>query len=280
MDSLRWILLFAGLGLLVILYLVGRKRSASDADQDLFSSPQTTGDPLYDPPSYERADYSSPPMPAIQDDSQSQTDVTPEIQTDDSDDLLGLTEDLEALNSILAEESNQHRSHRSGTLPHVESSNPTSNPTSNLSHPPEEEKIIAIHLVAKAGECLHGVALKRVFEERAYQFGDLDIYHSLHGDKTVFSIVNMVKPGWFDPQSMDDFETPGISLFLQLPGPLAANVAFDVLINEAHALADALEANLEDDTHSTLSAQRIQHIRDDLREYMFKQQQVSGHHAD
>jgi len=119
-------------------------------------------------------------------------------------------------------------------------------------------------VAAPRGSPFAGADLQRAFDERGYRFGDHDIYHSIHEDRTVFSVVNMVKPGWFDPNSMHEFQTPGISLFLQLPGPLAASVAFDILVAEANALAQALGGALQDASHSTLTQQTVQHLREEV----------------
>jgi cell division protein ZipA len=93
----------------------------------------------------------------------------------------------------------------------------------------------------------------------------------------VFSVVNMVKPGWFDPQAMHEFETPGISLFLQLPGPLAAIVAFDILVAEANALAEALGGSLQDASHSTLTQQTVQHLREEVQVFVRQSAGKSRH---
>ena len=98
----------------------------------------------------------------------------------------------------------------------------------------------------------------------------MDIYHSRHEGVTVFSLVNMVEPGWFDPSSMDGFSTPGISLFLQLPGPLAGDVAFDVLVSEARELARELNAMVLDASRSTLTMQMEQHLREEVSQYDFQ----------
>ena len=71
----------------------------------------------------------------------------------------------------------------------------------------------------------------------------------------------------FDPGSMSGFLTPGISLFMQLPGPMTPGVALDVLFAEARALADALGGVIEDQHHSTLTQQTMQHMREQVQRF-------------
>ncbi|MBX2823277.1 MAG: hypothetical protein KTR33_01020 [Gammaproteobacteria bacterium] len=132
-------------------------------------------------------------------------------------------------------------------------------------------KIVSLHVVAPSGQIIDGQLLRDTFESRGYHHGDMDIYHSLHAGKTVFSIAKMVMPGVFDVNDVSTYETPGITLFLQLPGPVQGDVAFEVLISEAHELASALGCNILDSERSTLSRQTVQHLRESVYEYMHRQ---------
>ena len=141
---------------------------------------------------------------------------------------------------------------------------------------PVAEKIITVHIAAPARLHLAGSQLLDIFEQRGYRFGAMDIFHAQHDGKTVFSIVNSVEPGWFDPSSMHGFATPGISLFLQLPNALANDRAFDILIDEARVLASELNASLLDANRNAWTLQMEQHLRDELRQYTFEQQKLAA----
>lgn len=135
----------------------------------------------------------------------------------------------------------------------------------------EKGKIVSLHVVAPSGQIINGQMLLDTFENRGYHHGDMNIYHSLHQGKTVFSIAKMVMPGVFDVNDISSYDTPGITLFLQLPGPVQGDVAFEVLISEAHELASALGCNILDSERSTLSRQTVQHLRESVYEYMHRQ---------
>ncbi|MBX2825042.1 MAG: hypothetical protein KTR33_09960 [Gammaproteobacteria bacterium] len=132
-------------------------------------------------------------------------------------------------------------------------------------------KIVSLHVVAPEGRMIAGQLLLSTFETRGYHHGDMNIFHSLHNGNTVFSIAKMVVPGTFDINNPESFATPGITLFLQLPGPVPGDVAFEVLISEAYELASALGCNILDSERSTLSRQTVQHLRESVYEYMHRQ---------
>lgn len=134
-----------------------------------------------------------------------------------------------------------------------------------------EEKIVTVNVMAPKGQVFYGDELKGVFDAHHYEFGKMSIYHCRHDDHKVFSIANVVQPGSFDEASMDTFETPGITLFMRLPVSLDADVAFDFLMREATELAEELGGVLKDEDRSTLSKQTIQHMREDIQQYVFRQ---------
>lgn len=134
-----------------------------------------------------------------------------------------------------------------------------------------ESMIITLHVVAPDGQVIHGPRLQALFEQRGYHFGEMNIFHSLNQGSIVFSVAKIIEPGTFDINNPGSFETPGISLILQLPAPVASDVAFDVLVSEATEMANALGCNILDAGHSNLSRQTIQHLRDSVHQFMHRQ---------
>jgi len=127
-----------------------------------------------------------------------------------------------------------------------------------------EEKIVTINVMAPKGQAFYGNDLQSIFRAHDYEFGSMSIYHCNHDGLRVFSVANVVQPGSFDPDEMEMFETPGITLFMRLPVSLDADVAFDFLMREATELADELGGVLKDEDRGTLSKQTIQHMREDI----------------
>jgi len=132
-----------------------------------------------------------------------------------------------------------------------------------------------LHVVAPQDRVFNGADLYEVFEQRGFHYGDMNIFHSLHQQKKMFSIAKMVKPGYFDIDDIESFYTPGITLILQLPGPVAADVAFEVLLSEARELAQHLGGVVLGSDRSTLSNQAVQHMREDISNFMHRQRYFS-----
>jgi cell division protein ZipA len=134
--------------------------------------------------------------------------------------------------------------------------------------PRDSERIVVLYVVAPKGERLVGAQIAEAFARHGLEHGALDIFHASDSEgRTVFSVANAVDPGTFDPSTMDTLSTPGLALFLGLPGPQSAETAFDRMVRTARALADELGARVLDGDHSTLTRQTEQHLRDELREF-------------
>jgi cell division protein ZipA len=98
--------------------------------------------------------------------------------------------------------------------------------------------------------------------------GEMQIFHfSDAQDRTLFSMANMVNPGSFPLKKMSSFVTPGVTLFSALPGPTDSMVVFGQMLSVAQRLAALFDAELQDDSHSDLTKQTIDHIREEIVEY-------------
>ena len=99
--------------------------------------------------------------------------------------------------------------------------------------------------------------------------GDDQVFPLLYSDdeKIIFSAASLVEPGSFDLANIKDQEIPGISLFLVLPGPMEGAEAFDLMMSTARALAQSLDAELLDESGSTLSIQRERYLREEIIQY-------------
>ncbi|GGI84599.1 cell division protein ZipA [Shewanella gelidii] len=119
--------------------------------------------------------------------------------------------------------------------------------------------VLVLHLVAKEGEVLDGAELLQCLLTLNFKFGDMNIFHR-HQDnagtgKVIFSLANMVKPGIFDPDNMEQFTTPGVVLFLTLPCYGDALMNFSNMLNSVQQLADDLGARVLDGERQAWSEQ-------------------------
>ncbi|MCH1930680.1 cell division protein ZipA [Shewanella acanthi] len=110
----------------------------------------------------------------------------------------------------------------------------------------EPRDVLVLHVVAKDGQQLNGAELLPCFLSLNFKYGDMNIFHR-HVDnagngKVLFSIANMVKPGIFDPDNMEQFSTQGVVFFMTLPCYGDALMNFSIMLNSARQLADDIDA--------------------------------------
>ena len=133
------------------------------------------------------------------------------------------------------------------------------------------DKIVSIYMVARAGQSLSGPDLVVAAEKAGLVYGYMNIFHRLVDNHPelgpIFSVANLVKPGYFDLRAIKELQTPGVNFFITLPGPISALDAWDTLLPTAQRMAELLDAVLLDEERNALGRQRIANIRDELRVY-------------
>jgi cell division protein ZipA len=130
-----------------------------------------------------------------------------------------------------------------------------------------EQKIVTLRLVARNNGAFAGDELVLSLRGIGMRHGKFGIFHQHDGDEesqVVFSAASLVEPGSFDIQNIRDQEIPGISLFMVVPGPVDGAKAFDSMMTAARALAQTLDAELLDESGSTLSIQRERYLREEI----------------
>jgi cell division protein ZipA len=128
--------------------------------------------------------------------------------------------------------------------------------------------IIQINVRAKKPP-FDGPAIEKAMQETGLTLSEMSIYQRLASDgshKVLFNVASMVEPGVFPLKTMADFSTPGLTLFTQLPGPGDSMMIFSDMLYTAERLAAMLVGDLQDETHSALSKQTIEHLRERILE--------------
>ncbi len=137
------------------------------------------------------------------------------------------------------------------------------------------QKLVLLHIKSHHSSSINGPKLWRAAEKAGLTFGAMEIFHRLHeGNKQsppLFSVSNMIKPGTFDDSAIHELNTPGLTLFMALPGPIPALDVFDAMLATGQRLAELLDSDLLDESHSAMGRQGIQHLRDQMRQYDRKQ---------
>ncbi|MBL4606371.1 MAG: cell division protein ZipA [Pseudomonadales bacterium] len=154
-----------------------------------------------------------------------------------------------------------------------------SRPVSQKRKPSVAKDVIAINLSSRQN-LIKGDALLKVLLNSSLRFGDMGLFHRIDSlsdeeDGKLFSVVNIVKPGTFDVDAMEKFQTPGICLFMTLPGPRAPRGAFETMLETAQRMASVLDCDLRDESQSALTQQTIAHYRQRIDEFCRKQMSAS-----
>jgi len=132
------------------------------------------------------------------------------------------------------------------------------------------QKIVTLRLVARNKGAFRGDDLILSLRGIGMRSGKFGIYHRCDGNdesRIIFSAASLVEPGSFDLDNIKEQEIPGISLFIVLPGPIDGAEGFDMMIAAARTLAQSLDAELLDESGSTLSVQRERYMREDIIQF-------------
>ena len=133
-----------------------------------------------------------------------------------------------------------------------------------------EQKIVTLRVLARDKGAFAGDELVLNLRGIGMRHGQFGIFHRHEGTDesgVVFSIASLVEPGSFDLENIKEQQIPGISLFMVLPGPIDGAKAFDLMMEAARTLSQSLNAELLDESGSTLSIQRERYLREEIIQY-------------
>ena len=132
------------------------------------------------------------------------------------------------------------------------------------------EMFVVIYVLA-LDEPFLGQGLVEVMLDSGMTFGEMDIFHQLDDrGAQLFSLASAVEPGTFDLSSLDQFSTPGISLFMRVHELAAPLQVLDSMLSVANRVAQELNGEVRDETRSVMTPQTIEHCRQSLTEFLYK----------
>ena len=269
MDStlLRIILLIAGVVLLAGIYFWGRARF---------------GRSRRIPPRRGYPDFSSitGKRPAEQPDG-SDVDEVPAAFAGDAvhemaDDPAAIREELDRMSKLIGETEDSEP-----LLQEAQVSDTGKLPDEQPADSGAPPLVVALTVVALEGHMFHGTDVRAAAEAARLYHGDMQVYHrhlgSPDNSPSVFSMVNMIEPGTFQADAMDDMDTPGIALIMGVPGPADSLKVFSDMVATGRTLASKLNGKLCDQGRSALTRQRIDHIREEIIGWGHNQDAPAGH---
>lgn len=131
------------------------------------------------------------------------------------------------------------------------------------------QELLIVNVVACRGHKFCGEDIVRALRGQGLRYGDMNIFHRLDAMSKAkqFSVANMLEPGHFDLSDLAGMGSPGMSFFLQLPGPEDATDAFSDMIATAQQVALQLGGELRDEQMRAMTGQAQEHMRQRIAEF-------------
>jgi len=136
-----------------------------------------------------------------------------------------------------------------------------------LSQPPS--MTVALTVLAPRQQFFDGARIQEVAEELQFRLNADGLFERFPDEETadeapVFSVAHLRKPGSFEPQALADLTTPGLLLFMRLPGPLESLKALELLVITADQLARKLGGVICDERRHRMTNQSLMHLRGEV----------------
>jgi len=250
-ESLRWILLAAGAIFVLVIYLLGRSRKRRN---------HSVIDELED----ELPEFSARSL-------------------DDVDEGVG---EVRVISSWASEDEGGFESFSTSDEPgHAEAASEATASTDDVgggasdSQPVGEQPgnnqrlkdIIVLYILPKGDphnqQPLLGAQINSSAQAMGLNFGDMDIFHYTVNGRNVFSLANMLEPGSFDPETIHDLKTSGLTVFMQLHKGDPMDDLTEML-QRSYQLAGLLDARLCNHKRETLTEQDAENYRQQVREFV------------
>ena len=131
------------------------------------------------------------------------------------------------------------------------------------------EELLIVNILAPRGERFDGEGLVNALRAQGLRYGDMNIFHRVDPatKAKLYSVANAIEPGTFDLSDLGSMRSPGMTFFLQLPGPDDASTMFEDMLQAARNVAIELGGELRDENLSVLTGQTKAHMRQRITEF-------------
>ena len=135
----------------------------------------------------------------------------------------------------------------------------------------EVSEVLVLNVTAKKGRLIMGERLLSLMQGLELEYGERKIFSKRTDDAErspiLFNVANMLQPGTFDLNNMENFATVGVTLFLALPSPISNFEAFEEMLQTAQDLVRSIDGELRDDQRNMMTGQTIEHYRQRVRDF-------------
>ncbi len=147
---------------------------------------------------------------------------------------------------------------------------PPREPQRKPTAPPPPKTTLVLTVMAPRHQLFHGPRIQVVAETLKFRLNTEGLYELFPETETadvpILGLAHLRKPGSFEPQILQKLHTPGLLLFMKLPGPLEEMKALDRLVITADQLAQKLGGLICDEQGNRMTNQALARLRDEVAE--------------
>jgi cell division protein ZipA len=115
------------------------------------------------------------------------------------------------------------------------------------------DDLVTLYLLAK-DEQLSGDRINSAAYANGLSFGKMNIFHRLdENQEPLYSMANMMEPGYFDPETIHQLKTRGLVMFIQLAYLKHSSEALHDMLRCAYRMAEMIGARLCNDKRQPLT---------------------------
>jgi len=227
MESLRWILLAAGVAFVIVIYFLGRNRRQRK---------QSISEELIDD------------LPAFS-----------AQNLDDVDEGVGKVRVITSTSSVFDDDdvSSLNISAEGGQQDDFSENKTVQNDVVDKN---AVNDIIVLYILPKPNQILIGSQINSAAQAMGLSFGEMNVFHFMDDSRSVFSLANMLEPGSFDADTIHDLKTTGLTVFMQMHvgDPLDD---LTEMLQRSYQLAGLLDARLCNHKREPLTEQDAENYR-------------------
>lgn len=135
--------------------------------------------------------------------------------------------------------------------------------------PPAPHMTVVLTVLALRDQTFKGSQVRQVAEDLQLQLNAAGLFERFPDEEAtvagpVFSMAHLREPGVFDLLTVDELTTPGVLLFMNLPGPVEEMKALELMVVAADQLARRLRGTICDERRHRMTNQSLMHLRNQV----------------
>ena len=139
-----------------------------------------------------------------------------------------------------------------------------------LANTAQVEKSIVINVFSSVG-FFNGQQLLEVLVNLDMTYGAMNIFHRIGEDGIPeFSLASAIEPGTFDISKLATEEITGVTMFMHVHKLVDPESVYDKMLAVAKTIAADLGGLIKDESRSVITAQTIEHCRQEIRDFQFR----------